>query len=166
MYYAAMRKFDIANGSGIRTTLFVSGCSHKCAGCFNQDYQSFSYGTKWSRAAEDEFLCHTKDPNVHGVTILGGEPMQQTQDDDLLSLLKRIKAETDQTIWIYSGYTFEEISAHPKRLALLEHCDVLVDGLFVASLKDVRLKFRGSSNQRILDVQASLQKGQAILLEL
>lgn len=166
MYYAAMRKYDIANGTGIRSTLFVSGCNHNCEGCFNQDYKSFTYGNPWNQEAEDLFLEYAQDPNVYGVTILGGEPFQQIQDSDLLNLLKRIKEKTNKNIWIYSGYTFEEILNHPKRSALLTYCDVLVDGRFIEELKDIRLKFKGSSNQRILDVKASLKQQEAVLLQI
>ena len=162
MYYAQMRKFDIANGVGIRATLFVSGCTHKCPGCFNEAYQNFHSGKPWDDAAEALFMDYVKNENVHGVTILGGEPMDQTMDDSLLKLLKRIKHETSHTIWIYSGYTFEQILAKPKRLAILELCDVLVDGPFIQELKNTRLKFRGSSNQRIINVQASLATHQIV----
>lgn len=164
MHYAQMRKYDVANGIGIRSTLFVSGCTHQCPGCFNTDYREFDYGMPWTKEAEDTFLSYIKDENVHGVTILGGEPMQQTKDDDLLNLLRRIKQETNETIWIYSGYTYEEILKEPKRRQLLELCDVLVDGRFVEALKDLKLRFRGSSNQNIIDVQASLTLGEKVLL--
>lgn len=166
MYYAQMRKFDIANGVGIRATLFVSGCTHSCKGCFSKPYQDFKHGMKWNKEAEDTFLSYAKDPNVHGVTILGGEPMQQTQDNDLLNLLKRIKAETSHTIWIYSGYTFESIIKDDKKSELLKYCDVLVDGKFVEELKDITLKFKGSSNQRIINVQESLKIGQVNILDI
>lgn len=166
MYYAMMRKFDIANGTGVRTSLFVSGCSHKCPGCFNEPYQDFCYGTPWDKDAEETFLGYAKDPNVHGVTILGGEPMEQLGDDDLKNLLIRIKEETNQSIWIYSGYTFEQIIKDEKKLALLKLCDVLVDGPFVESLKDITLVFRGSANQRIIDVKKSLQKEEIVFLNL
>lgn len=164
MHYAQMRKYDVANGIGIRSTLFVSGCTHQCPGCFNTDYREFDYGMPWTKEAEDTFLSYIKDENVHGVTILGGEPMQQTKDDDLLNLLRRIKQETNETIWIYSGYTYEEILKEPKRRQILELCDVLVDGRFVEALKDLKLRFRGSSNQNIIDVQASLTSGEKVLL--
>ena len=164
MHYAQMRKYDVANGIGIRSTLFVSGCTHQCPGCFNTDYREFDYGMPWTKEAEDTFLSYIKDENVHGVTILGGEPMQQTKDDDLLNLLRRIKQETNETIWIYSGYTYEEILKEPKRRQILELCDVLVDGRFVEALKDLKLRFRGSSNQSIIDVQASLTSGEKVLL--
>lgn len=163
MNYALMRKYDIANGTGIRTSLFVSGCTHHCPGCFNTDYKDFDYGTRWDEKAQETFLNYAKDKNVHGVTLLGGEPMDQIQDDDLLNLLRTIKEETTQTIWMYSGYRFEDIMKHDKRRTLLSYCDVLVDGRFVEALKDITLKFKGSSNQRIIDVQASLEKGEVVL---
>ncbi len=165
MYYAQIRKFDTANGVGIRSSLFVSGCTHGCKGCFNQDYKHFRYGRMWTKEIEDEFIAHLHNPNVHGVTILGGEPMDQIRDYDLLNLLKRIKRETKQNIWIYSGYTFEEILAHPRTRELLKQCDVLVDGPFVQELKSLKLRFRGSSNQRIIDVKKSLESGHVCLLE-
>ena len=165
MYYAQIRKFDTANGTGIRSSLFVSGCTHCCEGCFNQDYKHFRYGHPWTKDVEDQFINHLTNPNVHGVTILGGEPMDQVRDNDLLNLVQRIKEETKQNIWIYSGYTFEEIMAHPKTRAILMHCDVLVDGPFVENLKNLKLRFRGSSNQRIIDIQKSLQEGQVCVLE-
>lgn len=161
-----MRRFDIANGVGIRATLFVSGCTHNCKGCFSTPYQNFKHGEKWTLEASNQFLNYAKDPNVHGVTILGGEPMQQTTDDDLLHLLQRIKEETTHSIWIYSGYTFEEIIADTKKLELLKLCDVLVDGPFIEELKDITLKFRGSANQRIIDIPMSLNTGEVHLIEL
>lgn len=161
MYYAQMRKFDIANGLGIRSSLFVSGCRHHCPGCFNEDYQDFKYGKPWDEAAEELFMSYVKDPNVHGVSILGGEPMQQ--DASLKNLLKRIKEETGKSIWIYSGDVFENLLNHPEQKEVLQYCDVLVDGPFVEALKDLRLQFKGSSNQRIIDVQQSLQSGQIVL---
>ena len=165
MYYAQIRKYDTANGPGIRSSLFVSGCTHCCEGCFNQEYKHFRYGHPWTKDVEDTFINHLTNPNVHGVTILGGEPMDQVRDNDLLNLVKRIKEETNQTIWIYSGYTYEEIIAHTKTRAILSYCDVLVDGPFVENLKNLKLRFRGSSNQRIIDVQKSIKNGIVSLLE-
>ena len=165
MYYAQIRKFDTANGTGIRSTLFVSGCTHKCKGCFNQDYKHFRYGHPWTKEIEDKFIEHIKNPNVHGVTILGGEPMDQVRDNDLKDLVCRIKEETGQNIWIYSGYTFEEIMMHKKTKETLKYCDVLVDGPFIEEQKDLRLRFKGSKNQRIIDVQKTLSEGKVTLLE-
>lgn len=161
MYYAQMRKYDIANGPGIRATLFVSGCTHHCPHCFNEPYQDFKYGKLWDEQAETLFMSYAKDPNVHGISILGGEPMQQ--DETLLKVLKRIKQETNQTIWLYSGYTYEVILQDTFKRALLEQCDVLVDGPFIEQLKNLNLNFRGSSNQRLIDVPASLKAHQVVL---
>ena len=165
MYYAQIRKFDTANGTGIRSTLFVSGCTHKCKGCFNQDYKHFRYGHPWTKEIEDKFIEHIKNPNVHGVTIVGGEPMDQVRDNDLKDLVCRIKEETGQNIWIYSGYTFEEIMMHKKTKEILKYCEVLVDGPFIEEQKDLRLRFKGSKNQRIIDVQKTLSEGKVTLLE-
>ena len=165
MYYAQIRKYDIANGPGIRCSLFVSGCTHHCYGCFNEDYKAFNYGHVWTKDIEDRFIDMLHDNQIKGVTILGGEPMDQIHDDDLLNLLKRIKSETGQNIWLYSGYTYEHILQHQKRKELLFFCDVLVDGLFVLAQKDLKLKFRGSSNQRIIDIQKSLASHEMQLLE-
>ena len=164
MYYAQMRKYDIANGLGIRATLFVSGCDHHCPGCFNEAYQDFQYGKPWDSEAEQLFMSYVKDDNVHGVSILGGEPMQQ--DASMAKLLRRIKEETSKSIWLFSGDTFEVIMKDAHKREILSYCDVLVDGPFVEALKDLRLRFRGSSNQRIIDVQPSLKENKPILLNL
>ena len=165
MYYAQIRKFDVSNGPGIRSSLFVSGCTHRCEGCFNESYQHFNYGNEWTKEIEDQFINQLKDPNIQGVTILGGEPFDQIKTNDLLDLVKRIKEETKLKIWIYSGYTFEEILRHPLRRKILSYCDVLVDGKFVKELKDLTLKFRGSKNQRMINIKSSLNQNQIILLE-
>lgn len=165
MYYAQIRKYDIANGPGIRISLFVSGCTHKCKGCFNEDYKNFRYGNSWTSEVCDEFIEMLADEQITGVTILGGEPMDQIHNDDLLNLVKRIKNETHKNIWIYSGYTYEQIFQNKKRKEILSFCDALVDGLFVVALKDLKLKFRGSSNQRIIDIQKSLVNNEVQLLE-
>ena len=109
MNCAKIRKFDVSNGPGIRTTLFVSGCTNNCEGCFNKDLQDFNYGDKWTKEKEDEFLSFVKNENVVGVNILGGEPMDQVMDKDLHNLLKRIKEETNKSIWLWSGYIYEDI---------------------------------------------------------
>ena len=114
MYYAQMRKYDIANGLGIRATLFVSGCTHQCPGCFNTEYRDFKYGTLWDEAAEEMFMGYVKDQNVHGVSILGGEPMQQ--DFHLAALLKRIKEETG--IYAYVAENAEECVAVGAGMAI------------------------------------------------
>ena len=162
MNYAKIRKLVVTNGPGIRTTLFVSGCTHNCEGCFNKEQQDFNYGNKFTKETEDEFIQLTKNKQIKGVNILGGEPMQQIMDDTLLNLLKRIKLETDKPIWLWSGYTFEEIVNNPKRLEILREVDVLIDGKFQADKRDIMLKYRGSSNQRVIDVKKSLEQGNIV----
>ena len=162
MKYAKIRKLDVTNGPGIRTTLFVSGCTHNCEGCFNKEQQDFNYGNEFTKETEDEFIELTKARQIRCVNILGGEPMQQVMDDTLLNLLKRIKLETDKPIWLCSGYTFEEIINNPKRAEILREVDVLIDGKFQADKRDIMLKYRGSSNQRVIDVKKSLEKGNIV----
>ena len=164
MKIAAMRKLDIANGPGVRATMFVSGCTHNCKGCFNQEYRNFAYGNIFTQDICDEFITYVKNPNVKGVTILGGEPFDQ--DEDLLTLVKSIKLQTGKSIWIFSGYTFDVLMTKPLAREVLKYCEVLVDGPFVEELKDYRLKFRGSSNQRLIDVQKTLETTEIVLYKI
>lgn len=165
MNYAKIRKFDVANGPGIRTTLFVSGCTNNCEGCFNKELQDFNYGNKWDEKIADEFLSYVKNPNIEGVNILGGEPMQQTMDDSLVNLLKRIRQETKKPIWLWSGFLYENIIKDEKKKRILDEVDVLVDGLFKIELRNIKLKYRGSENQRVIDVKKSLAENKIICLE-
>ena len=162
MKYAKIRKLDVTNGPGVRTTIFVSGCTHNCEGCFNKEQQDFNYGNDFTKETEDEFIELTKSRQIKGVNILGGEPMQQVMDDTLLKLLKRIKLETNKPIWLWSGYTFEEIINNSKRAEMLREVDVLIDGKFEADKRDIMLKYRGSANQRVIDVKKSLEQGTII----
>ena len=162
MKYASIRKLDVTNGPGIRTTLFVSGCTHNCEGCFNKEQQDFNYGEEFTKEVEDNFIEYTKSRQIKGVNILGGEPMQQIKDDTLLKLLRRIKEETNKPIWLWSGYTFEEIINNPKRLELLKEVDVLIDGKFQKENRDIMLKYRGSNNQRVIDVKKSIDENRVI----
>lgn len=157
--YGQIRAFDVANGEGIRTSIFVTGCTHKCPDCFNGDYQDFHAGEPWTDAATHKVINYLKSPNVAGLTLLGGEPMQNLW---LTDVVREIKTKVSKSIWVYSGYTYEQILAHRGRRELLEECDILVDGLFVADLKDLRLKFRGSSNQRIINIRESLISGHIV----
>lgn len=157
MRYAQIRKFDVTNGPDVRTTLFVTGCTNNCEGCFNKELQDFNYGEEWTKETEDKFLEYAKNENVNGVNILGGEPMEQVMDDSLYNLLLRIKNETGKSIWLWSGYLYEEIIKDNSKKRLLELVDVLVDGRFVISKRDITLKYRGSSNQRVIDVKKSLE---------
>ena len=165
MKYAKIRKLDVTNGPGIRTTLFVSGCTHNCKDCFNKEQQDFNYGEEFTKEIEDEFIEYTKARQIKGVNILGGEPMQQVKDNTLLNLLKRIRIETNKPIWLWSGYTLEEILRDEKRLEILKEVDVLIDGRFEADKRDIMLKYRGSSNQRVIDVKRTLKEDRVIELE-
>ncbi len=166
MRYAQIRKFDVTNGPNIRTTLFVSGCTHKCEGCFNEEQQDFNYGNEFTKETEEEFIKYSLNPQIKGINILGGEPMQQIMDDTLLNLLKRLNAEVKKPIWLWSGYTFDEIIQNPKRLELLKQVDVLIDGQFQIDKRDIMLKYRGSSNQRVIDVKKSLIDNKVTEIEL
>lgn len=164
MNFAQIRKYDVANGPGIRTTIFVTGCTHKCHNCFNEEYQDFDFGDSWTQKETDEVIEDLKLDEVRGLTILGGEPFQN--EVDLLQVLRDIKKEVQKDIWIFSGYTYDEILKDKDKKKLLEECDVLVDGRFVEALKDLSLRFRGSSNQRIIDVQKSLDENKVVLFDL
>lgn len=164
MNFAQIRKYDVANGPGIRTTIFVTGCTHKCHNCFNEEYQDFDFGDPWTQKETDEVIKDLKLDEVKGLTILGGEPFQN--EVDLLQVLRDIKKEVQKDIWIFSGYTYEEILKDENKKKLLEECDVLVDGRFVEALKDLSLRFRGSSNQRIIDVKKSLEANEVVLFDL
>lgn len=168
MKYAKIKKYDTSNGQGIRTTLFVSGCTHNCKGCFNKDAQDFNYGEEWTSETEEQFMEYVKDEKVVGVNILGGEPMQQIMDKSLLRLLARIKRETNKGIWLWTGYTIEELLErnNMQQLFMLSIIDVLIDGKFEEDKKDLKLKYRGSSNQRVIDVPASIEKGEVVLLKI
>ena len=160
MKYSAIKYCDVANGPGIRTTIFVSGCTHNCKNCFNKEYQDFSYGKPFTKEIEDEIISYVKDTNR--LSILGGEPMQQ--GIELINLLKRVKEETNATIWMWTGYIYELLETDIQR-KMLQYVDVLVDGPFIESKKDLTLKFRGSSNQRIIDVKNTLDKNKLITME-
>lgn len=162
MRYGQLRQYDIANGEGIRTSLFVTGCTHCCYNCFNEEYQNFSAGEEWTESDTEKLLSYVSAPACSGLTLLGGEPFQNV--DGLLPLVDRVLAVAPQkAIWIYSGYTYEELIVCPNKRALLERCHILVDGKFVDALRDPGLAFRGSSNQRIIDIQASLEQGDVVL---
>lgn len=163
MKFAQIRKYDVANGPGIRSTIFVTGCTHNCPECFNKEYQDFNYGNDWTDDETKIIIEYLKQDEVEGLTILGGEPFQNTLG--LIQVINDIKKEVNKNIWIFSGYTYEEILENKNRKKLLELCDVLVDGLFINELKDLKLKFRGSSNQRIIDIKKSLKENKINTIE-
>ena len=163
MRYAMIRKQDIANGPGIRTSIYVQGCSHHCSGCFNPETWDFNGGNIWNRRIKIQFLELAKPDYIVGFSILGGEPLQQ--DEDMYELVKSMKEEyPNKTIWMWTGYRFEDLNDY--QLKIIRLIDVLVDGRFDNDLKDSKLKFRGSSNQRIIDVQESLKQNKIVKYEL
>ena len=164
MRYAQLRRYDISNGPNIRATLFVSGCTHNCKGCFNKDYQDFNYGKEWTSITETLFLCYAKDPKVKGINILGGEPLQQTMDNSLADLLAKIKENTNKPIWLWTGYKLEDVINNTKAMNILQYVDVLIDGKFEEDKKDLNLMYRGSANQRIINLTKTFEKGEIVLL--
>ncbi len=170
MYYGSIKDKDIANGPGVRVTLFVSGCTHHCKDCFNPETWDFHYGSLFDEAAENKLLSLLAPSFIKGLTLLGGEPMEPANQKALLPFLKRVR-ETypEKSIWCFSGYTLEELTgprfAEVKECAqLLSLIDVLVDGEFMREQKSLMLRFRGSRNQRILDLPRSLAQGKAVYL--
>lgn len=161
MRYAQIRKVDAANGPGVRTSIFVTGCTHKCFNCFNEEYQDFDFGNLWTERETQQIIGNLKNDYIVGLSILGGEPMQNASG--LTSLIKEIKQYSSKDIWLWSGYTYEDILEDGERSSLLEEIDVLIDGKFIEKKKDLTLKFRGSSNQRVIDVKRSLETGKVIL---
>lgn len=169
MNYGAIKTHDIANGPGVRVSLFVSGCTHHCKGCFNQETWDFSYGEPYTDATMYQILDEVNASYIKGLTILGGEPFEHSNQIALLPLAKAFKEQyPDKTLWCYSGYTFDEDMVvmrndWPETSELLSYIDVLVDGEFKEDLKNLNLRFRGSSNQRLIDVPKSLKAGEVIL---
>ena len=166
MNYGTIKKTDIANGEGVRVSLFVSGCRHRCPHCFNPETWSFSYGKPFTEETENEIADALAKPFINGLTVLGGEPFEPENQRVLAPFLERIRNRFPQkTIWCYSGCTLDALispesayrcEATDKMLSLL---DVLVDGPFVESLKDITLRFRGSSNQRLIDMKKTAKYG-------
>ncbi len=161
MNFAQIREYDVANGPGIRVSFFVTGCTHKCYNCFNPEYQDFDFGDTWTKDTTKMIINYLNKDQISGLSIIGGEPFQNAKD--LTKIIKDIKKEVNKDIWIWSGYTFDEIIDDQVKKELLEEIDVLVDGRFVERLKDLTLKFRGSSNQRIIDVKKSLENDKIVL---
>ena len=172
MYYADIKKADIANGLGVRVSVFVSGCTHHCKNCFNQEAWDFHYGKEFTEKEINKVLEELDHPYVAGLSLLGGEPLEHVNQQGLLPLVKKVKEKfPDKNIWCYSGYTFENdimnkmYQEWKETPELLSYIDVLVDGKFEEDKKDIKLRFRGSSNQRILDVKKSLKENKAVLFE-
>ncbi len=170
MYYAEIKTYDIANGPGVRTTLFVSGCTHRCQNCFNEETWDFRYGKPFTTETEDYLLSTLRPDYIKGLTLLGGEPLEHSNQQGLLPFIRRLKKELPKkTIWCYTGYTFESdvlermCKEWEETKELLSYFDVLVDGEFQQELKRLELRFRGSANQRLILVQESLKEGKTVL---
>ena len=171
MNYATIKSFDVANGPGIRVSLFVSGCTHRCPGCFNEVAWDFDYGQPFNQGVIDLILSMLKPGHIKGLTILGGEPFDPRNQGAIVELLRQVKAKyPEKSIWAFSGYLFDHICS--GRLGdwevtkeYLSYLDVLVDGPFIEAQKNLNLRFRGSENQRLIDVPASLAQGKIVLWE-
>ena len=164
MRFAQIRDYDVANGPGIRTTIFVTGCTIGCKNCFNPEYQDFEFGNVWTDEVTEKILKNLSKEEVEGLTILGGEPFDNAHE--LCEKVEYIRENTDKNIWIFSGYVYEKLIKDEDSKKILENCDVLVDGPFVEELKDLKLKFRGSSNQRIIDLKKTLKLNEVIEIKI
>lgn len=168
MKYANIKKYDIANGPGVRVSLFVSGCNHHCKGCFNSEAWDFNYGNDFTEDTKKEIIEALDKDYICGLSFLGGEPMEQLNQPTVLDLIKAVREKLPtKTIWLYSGFTFEEIKKmkNKEAMEIMSNIDVLVDGKFMIDLYDPRLFFRGSSNQRVIDMKETLKKNKVILHE-
>ncbi len=167
MNYADIKKVDVANGPGVRVSLFVSGCTHHCLECFNPETWDFHFGSPFGQEQIQEILDYLRPAHIKGLSLLGGEPFEPENQAAVLELVQRVRAELpDKTIWCYSGYLFEALSegkVGSYSRALLEQLDVLVDGPFMIARKNLGLRFRGSDNQRIIRVPESLASGSIVL---
>ena len=171
MNYATIKWTDIANGEGVRISLFVSGCTHRCKNCFNQVAWDFSYGDLFDETVANKILEGLSSPFIAGLSLLGGEPLEPQNQEALLPFIKEVKRRfPEKTIWCYTGFVLdsktgilkEERKNTPQTKELISLFDVLVDGAYIERLKDIRLKFRGSSNQRIINVKKTLESGEYV----
>ena len=163
MRYAKIDEYEVVNGKYGGISLYVQGCPHRCPGCFNPETWDFNGGKEWTNEVKEEFLNLINRPYIKRVSILGGEPLERPYP--IYCLTDKIKRQfgNQKSIWIYSGYTWEEIMNSRERTKAILSADILVDGRFEEDKKDLALKFRGSTNQRIIDIQKSLQEGKVIL---
>ena len=173
MYYGEIKNCDIANGIGVRVSLFVSGCLNRCKNCFQPETWNFKYGKPFDSDAEDYIISLLNKPYIKGLSLLGGEPMEPENQKDLLPFLQKVKnLFPDKDIWLFTGFTYEELLSDncrgncPQTLKILKLTDIMVDGRYDESLKNIALKFRGSENQRIIDVQKTLKNKSVILADI
>ena len=169
MNYGEIKKADIANGIGVRVSLFVSGCRHHCPDCFNSMTWDFNYGKKYTSDTENEIIGLLSRSYIRGLTLIGGEPMEKENQITLVSLLRRIKRDLPtKDVWCYSGFTYEELTGDSRARCdvtdeMLSMIDVLVDGRFEKDKKNISLRFRGSENQRIIDLNKTRKTGNIVL---
>lgn len=173
MHYGAIKDCDIANGLGVRVTLFVSGCRHHCKGCFQPKTWNFRYGEPYTAEVEDRLLAMLAPAHIRGLTLLGGEPFEPENQRELVGLLRRVRAERPgKDVWCYTGYTYEtDLLAESRARCevtdeMLSLIDVLVDGEFVLEKRNISLAFRGSENQRLIDLRKTRETGAVALLPL
>ena len=172
MNYADIKQYDVANGLGIRVSLFVSGCTHHCKNCFNKETWDFRFGNPFTEAEIEKILEYLKQSYVSGLSLLGGEPFEPENQPGLLPLVKKVK-ETypEKNIWCYTGYLFDKdicgkmMDQVPETKELLSYIDVLIDGPFIEERKNLKIRFRGSDNQRIIDIKKTMEAGEIILWE-
>ncbi|MDY2889423.1 MAG: anaerobic ribonucleoside-triphosphate reductase activating protein [Candidatus Caccosoma sp.] len=174
MYYGEIKTCDIANGIGVRVSLFVSGCRNCCKNCFNQMTWAFNYGKEFTNETMSYLLANLSNNYIDGLTILGGEPLEKENQSEVLNIVKKVKEVfPNKSIWLYTGFTFEEITSDTRCRAntpliknILENIDVLVDGRFIEEEKDICLHFRGSRNQRIINVKETLKNNKLTILDI
>lgn len=167
MNYHDIKKCDILNGDGIRVSLWVSGCEHNCNQCQNPQTWEVSSGILFDEDAEKELFEALEQDYISGITFTGGDPLHENNLQDVLNLVNKISLLLpDKTIWLYTGYTWQQCLEHPIRREIVSKCDVLVDGIYIDELRDITLNWRGSSNQRVIDVQESIIQGEVILHEI
>ena len=163
MRWAMIRKEDISNGPGIRTSIYVQGCSHHCNGCFNPETWDFNSGKLWTKEIQNKFVALANSKTIGGFSILGGEPLQQ--GEEMLELVTKIKnTYPDKSIWMWTGYRYEELNELQKRI--VSKVDVLIDGKFEIENKNPSLRFRGSSNQRVIDIHETILNDKIVLLDI
>ena len=170
MNYATIKNCDIANGPGVRVSVFVSGCTRRCKDCFNREAWDFQYGAPFTQETIDQILAYLKPDYICGITVLGGEPFEPQNQPGVLELLRQVRGKyPKKSVWVFTGYTLDghilskKLGPWPVTEELLSYIDVLVDGPFLAEEKDLSLRFRGSRNQRLIDLRQPLASGQIVL---
>lgn len=170
MHYGNIKNYDIADGEGVRVTLFCSGCTNRCEGCFQPETWDFCYGKEYTKETEDQLIQMLTNPNIQGLTLLGGDPFEPSNQRTLITLLRRVKQELPlKDVWAYTGFVYEQDLLEGQRKhtevtdEMLSYIDVLVDGPFVIDQKDISLYFRGSTNQRVIDMPKTLKSGNVVI---